>query len=372
VSSGVARKEHGEFSSNIDLIDTLPPGLYEAVFHKADSDTANRDLVSGEWVMKCEARTLDDIRALGGNDVADDRRFATAARVSETNLALYRTFAQPIIKNLVNAPVADWLQQMHPLRLQYQIFSDANPFMAPVAALAEQVRNNRKPAAADNPFLALQEAASRQFVSMFDTWRDASETLAERAFLSIYGSPALQAACGVNPDSAAPLRRAPRSPLHRQLIQAKIAELRSRFTIGGLREALVRALIYVGMARASVDERSFEMIRRIRATQDEMPRLSLAEFKALVREQYFMLLIDQVAAVAAIPALLPSSADKRRKALAVLREVVAARGEPTGQGKARFDQMAEMFEAGGRNIEQRPSAIVTFESTNKIDRPLAS
>ena len=32
VSSGVARKEHGEFSSNIDLIDTLPPGLYEAVF----------------------------------------------------------------------------------------------------------------------------------------------------------------------------------------------------------------------------------------------------------------------------------------------------------------------------------------------------
>ena len=32
VSGGVAKKEHGEFSSNIDLIDTLPPGLYEAVF----------------------------------------------------------------------------------------------------------------------------------------------------------------------------------------------------------------------------------------------------------------------------------------------------------------------------------------------------
>ena len=26
------KKEHGEFSSNIDLIDTLPPGLYEAIF----------------------------------------------------------------------------------------------------------------------------------------------------------------------------------------------------------------------------------------------------------------------------------------------------------------------------------------------------
>ena len=40
--------------------------------------------------MRCEARTLDDIRALGGNDAADERRFATAARVSEINLALYR------------------------------------------------------------------------------------------------------------------------------------------------------------------------------------------------------------------------------------------------------------------------------------------
>src|SRR6185437_2740385 len=66
VSSGVARKEHGECSSNIDLIDTLPPGLYEAAFHDRTPDTANPDLVSGDWVMSCEPRTLEDIRALGG------------------------------------------------------------------------------------------------------------------------------------------------------------------------------------------------------------------------------------------------------------------------------------------------------------------
>ena len=38
VSGGVAKKEHGEFSSNIDLIDTLPPGLYEAVFESKTED----------------------------------------------------------------------------------------------------------------------------------------------------------------------------------------------------------------------------------------------------------------------------------------------------------------------------------------------
>src|ERR1700760_2395604 len=64
VSGGVAKKQHDEFSSNIDLIDTLPSGLYEAVFESKADDTANPDLVTGNWVMRCEARTLDDIRAL--------------------------------------------------------------------------------------------------------------------------------------------------------------------------------------------------------------------------------------------------------------------------------------------------------------------
>ena len=86
VSGGVAKKEHGEFSSNIDLIDTLPPGLYEAVFEARSEETANPDLVAGNWVMRCEARTLDDIQALGGNDADDERRFAAVDRVSEINL----------------------------------------------------------------------------------------------------------------------------------------------------------------------------------------------------------------------------------------------------------------------------------------------
>src|SRR5436190_4827038 len=40
VSAGVAKKEHGEFSSNIDLIDTLPPGLYEAMSDAKTGGTA--------------------------------------------------------------------------------------------------------------------------------------------------------------------------------------------------------------------------------------------------------------------------------------------------------------------------------------------
>src|SRR3954463_145631 len=124
VSSGVARKEHGEFSSNIDLIDTLPPGLYEAIFEEKSANLANPDLAGGEWVMRCEARTLDDLRAMGGNDAADARRFAAAARLSEINLSLYRTFLQPSVRALVSTPFADSMRRLHSLRLQYELLAD--------------------------------------------------------------------------------------------------------------------------------------------------------------------------------------------------------------------------------------------------------
>jgi Protein of unknown function (DUF3141) len=358
VSGGVAKKEHGEFSSNIDLIDTLPPGLYEAVFEAKSADTTNPDLAAGQWVMRCEARTLDDIRALGGNDAADERRFATAARVSETNLALYRTFAQPLVRALVSSPMAEWMQQLHPLRLQYELLSNANPMMAPVAAWAEQVRKNRRAVGGGNPLLALQETASRQIVAALDAWRDATEALAERTFLAVYGQPALQAAVGVDPGGTQPLRKAAKSPLHRELLQTRIAELKSRIPVGGVREAVIRALIYAGMGRASVDERGFEAVRRIRRAHGDIP---LSVFKALVREQFNMLLVDENAALAAIPGMLPADPEIRREAFGLVSLTLGARGEFSAEDQRRLNEVAQLFgvdttSAAGANITLLPKA----------------
>jgi hypothetical protein len=282
---------------------------------------------------------------MGGNDAADERRFATAARVSEINLSLYRTFLQPFVRSFATSQLAEWMQEMHPLRLQYKMFSDANPFMAAVATMAEQVRKDRRAVAADNPLVSIQEKASEQVVKALDAWRDAAEAMAEKTFLSVYGSPMLQAAVGVDPESNKPLRKAAKNPLHKQLLETRIAELKSKMTAGGLREAVVRAALFIGMARGSVDERVFELIRQIRATRGDARRLTLAEFKALVREQYFMLLIDEAAALAAIPALLPAEAEERRKALATLRQLVSVRGEPTGKVAERMERIAGLFEA---------------------------
>lgn len=366
VSGSVARKEHGEFSSNIDLIDTLPPGLYEAVFDSKGDDTENPDLTTGGWVMRCEARTLDDIRALGGNTEKDQQCFLTAARVSQTNLALYRTFAQPFVRAMVNSPWADWMRQMHPLRMQYEMFSNANPAMAPVAAIAEQIRKERKPVAPDNPFFAMQENVSRQIVGALDMWRDASEALAERWFFTIYGSPALQAASGLDPAVPRPIRRAAKNPLHSELLQKRIAELRARIPAGGVPEAVVRSLLYVGAARGSIDERGFEAVRRIRQTQRDLP---LEEFKALVREQFYILLIDHEAALAAIPSMLPADARTRTDALRLIRQVMSARGELSSEDETRMQRVARLFGLDDATETARPTVVA---STPKAVRTATS
>src|SRR6476661_5820616 len=179
VSGGVAKKEHAEFSSNIDLIDVLPPGLYEATFEAKSADTTNTELAIGQWVMRCEARTLDDIRAMGGNSPEDERRFAAAKRVSELNLAAYQKFVQPWVKNMVTPTMAELARNLHPLRLQYEAFSSKNPFMSAVENAAEKAREERKPVAKDNPFLVLQEKISTQITRSLDQWRDAQEALSE-------------------------------------------------------------------------------------------------------------------------------------------------------------------------------------------------
>jgi hypothetical protein len=131
-------------------------------------------------------------------------------------------------------------------------------------------------------------------------------------------------------------------PKHRELLQARTAELKSKISSGGLREAGIRALLYVGSARGMVDERSIEALRRMRHA-DESARLTLSEFKMLVREQFFMLLLDREAALAAIPKLLPDDMDERRKAFALIEEVLSASAGISGEVAKRLKQVAGLF-----------------------------
>lgn len=108
------------------------------------------------------------------------------------------------------------------------------------------------------------------------------------------------------------------------------------------------------MARGRADERGFEAIRRIRRNHAGAGRLTLVEFKMLIREQYFILLIDETAALAAIPALLPQNVEERRKAFEVLREVLESSGGLEDAAAERLERIVELFNLGKEELGSAP------------------
>jgi pimeloyl-ACP methyl ester carboxylesterase len=345
VSGSVAKKEHDQFASNMDLIDVLPPGLYEAVMTPKDPKNSTADLISGDYLVRFEARTLDDIRALGGNDEEDDRKFATAARVSEINLGLYRTFIQPWVRLWANEEFAEWMRRLHPLRLQHEIFSRANPLMGPQLSSLEYVRETRQPVSAENTFWEAQERLSDWIKTSLDAYRDVRDHMLEASFHAAFGSPLLQALVGLKASDSSPRRRPSMDAAHRALVHQRIEELKDRIPQGGPREAAIRALLYIRLPEGVADERGFRFLQRLR---DETGRgLTLAAFKTLLREQYFMLLLDEPHAVEVIPELLAKDPDLASRLAKNLRRLIDVVGVRSKLGKTRLAEIESLFERGG-------------------------
>jgi hypothetical protein len=343
VSGGVAKKEHQEFASNIDLIDVLPPGLYEAVLTPRSEGDARPEAISGDWIARFERRSLADVREIVRPDAENERRFAAVRKVSEINLGLYRSLVQPFIRASINDQSAEWLRQLNLAELPFEVFSERNPLMQQVAQLADQVRAQRRPASVDNPLLHWQAMVSDGIIQALDAYRDVRDANLERLFLAIYGSPIVQTMLGVGPGDPPPRQRPGLDPQRAAAIEARIAELRAGIGEGGAVEAAIRALIFVGLAGSGVDERAFNTLREMRA---QNRGLDLETFKRIVRAQYFSLVLDSDAALAAIPGMLPAAAGERQRMLEAIRRTLGASGAPTGQRAERLARIEALFTAG--------------------------
>ena len=341
VSGGVAKKEHQEFAGNIDLIDCLPPGLYEAVIQTRTPDAAHGELVTGNFISRFERRTLDDIRALGGNTLDEERCFATVARLSEVNRGLYRTSVQPAVRPLATEKGAEWQHRMHPLRLGFELFSDRNPAMKPLAPAAQRVRENRQPVPPNNMFLQWEKIFSDWVTLSLNAFQDWRDMLMEHTFFGIYSQPWLQALLGLRASDDPPRPHPGQDSDRMAFVERRVEELRAKIDKGGPREAAIRALIYVRMPEKAVDERGFEMLRRIRA--EHGAERSLADFKQDVREQYFMLRLEESRAVALIPELLRGHESEGRKLLNDVRRIATADGPLNQEGQRRLAEVESLF-----------------------------
>jgi hypothetical protein len=343
VSGKVATKEDKELIDFMDMIDLLPPGLYEAVITLASDDADKKRVVGGDYRFSLEARTLGDIRALGGNDAADERRFATVRAVSEVNLGLYRTFLGAAVRNLATENSAALLRQMHPSRMRFEMFSHKNPLMQPVAAWADAVRANRRPVSAGNPLLAMEQAASDWIVRCLDAFTDARDAMYEGIFMGAYDSPLLQALVGLRADGAQTRRHLEREVARETAVQRIRAELYEQIDRGSAIEAALRGLIYVRRPERAFDDRSFTILREINSEQPPSKRIGLARFKELMKKQYLILALDEERAVAAIPKLLPADHAERGALMAAVRRILSARGGLSAESERRLARVEALF-----------------------------
>jgi pimeloyl-ACP methyl ester carboxylesterase len=338
VGTKIAEKDHAQFINNMELIDAMPPGLYEIVITEKPAHQGD----AADFDLAIEERGLDDIRALGCNTAEDEREFAAAARISDVNNVLYQMFLQPAVKMLTGPQMARAVIELNPLRLGYSLFSDKNPMMQIVGPIAEQVRAERTPLSTDNPLLAMQKQFSIAMVHALNLFRDIRDEHVERTFHTIYGFPMVQAACGISQNDGPSRPRPGLSPSVLVAADRERSRVRGRIAEGNALDAAARILVYVGKAQHRIEKSTFDALRKLLLAY---PDVTETEFKAAVREQWAILTVDERAAIEALPQLLPADAGARRDFSMLVQRTLPAIGKLNVEGQRRFRKVLQLLGA---------------------------
>lgn len=332
VSGRVARRETSAIYGTLEFIDELNPGLYEMLIEAADETPHDRVAVLPEYRVRFVQRSLNDIKRIDDGR-EEERYFDTFAQVSEVTTSWYKTFADPWVRLGVTEQSAEALRQLNPARLQHYVFSNRNPWMWPVAAMAEAARRNRRPVAADNPFVALEREVSSAIETWLQSVGDVRDAGLELWFKAVYGPLGL--------GMLFPPREGLKAPVEseaEQAFKAKAEHLRANIAEGGFRAAAARLIILLSRADKDVEPRTIQNVNRL----VEHPRFAGVqpqELRALFKDQFLTLALDRQGALAALPRLLPNR-EEREAAAALASQVVLAGDKPNLAEKAVLDEIA--------------------------------
>lgn len=369
VSSSVAGKELQKFITNIDMIEMFPPGLYEAVFVEKTDELHNAGLASGHYILRFEKRRLDDIRAMGINSHEDDLRFAAVARISENLQGLYYTFVSPLVRAMVTPQSAEFLRQIHPLRQKVAFFSDKNPFMLSFGPLAQHIKDHRHPVDPANLFWHLQEQLSDRIVEILNGWNEQKNRTVEALFMTLYGSPLIQAMVGLKtlrPYAKPAIQRDVEIETERN---RRLLKLMTQIEDGGLVEATIRGLIYVGRADLAVDERAYNLLTYMREQTPVFRNMTDDAFRAVARQQYMMLVLDEDRAMRAIPNLLDRvERGAEKDAFDLIYRVIEASGDPSPEELRRLERLSKLFTPAFAIPHRRKTDLVEQEAQKEPDK----
>lgn len=344
VSSKVARREHAEIADTLEVIEVLPPGLYEMVLDETrDPEGGERTEGEGRFVS-IEPRTLKDV--LGLDDGREDEDvFVPVARMSETLVGAYELFARPFVQAMVTQPLADAIVASHPMRTQRLAFSDRNPLVAPIAALASQVRATRAPVARDNPFLASERLWADLVESNMDLFRDLRDSWVELLFYSIWGSPWFRDVRDQHAQADPALRA---QELDTQLRESpEVLRAIENMESGGYASAVVRMLVLLAESSVQIRRTRLERTEALLRSTEPFASIGPRLRNRILREQTLLCEFEPEAALQTLPRLLPEP-DERRRAYDT---VVSVAGPIEEMGDAVRGRLAKISAALGLDVE---------------------
>ena len=186
VSGRVAKKEHSQIVAVLKYIETLRPGLYLMEIKDLASATGK-----AKYEVTIEERRLEDLKKANKLERRDECAFEVVAEVSALGEKAYSLFGRPFVHSLVNKQNAELGRSFHPLRVQHWAFSDLNPWLWPLSAMASAVKQHRRIVPPENPYGRMEKVASNMIVAGFDLYRDFRDATLESLFFQVFGSPVL-------------------------------------------------------------------------------------------------------------------------------------------------------------------------------------
>lgn len=324
VGGSVALKEHDQLVSSLDVIESLPPGLYEMKLERKDGRPTQRwdALEPGDYTVHYEHRTMEDLRKLNPEGREEEAIFSTISQWSQMNAQFYKTWVRPWVRMTATRESANALMRMNPLRMQRQLFSDAHPAAAFIRQQAAQARAQRVQLDPQHPLKQYEARMAQKITDELNAWRDQRDARTVRMTRQMFGPNGLGAWLPPREPDAELAQRWAQQELgrYRETVIGQIAE-------GGFAEAVCRIVI-AGMISIGVFERRSLRLARLLAQLPNMHASVSAQtnWVQLLKEQARITAVAPVEALNALGQMLPDAASRER-ALALSAAVMMI--EPT-------------------------------------------
>jgi len=325
VGGDVARKEHDQLVTSLDIIESLPPGLYEMKLRAKSGTQPLRweALEPGDYTVNYEHRTMADILALNPEGRDEEAMFSTLAKISESNANFYKTWVRPWLKLTVTRPLADAVGKMHSMRLQRQLLSDLLPVAPAIRSAAAQARAHRVQVHDNHPMRQVEHQVAKRITDALNQYRDQRDASLVAWTRLVFGPKGLGAVIQPGPsDASVALARA-----QDELQTQRTLALKS-INQGGFPEAVCRIVLAGMVSVGAFERRSLRLARLL----TQLPGGSMqgvspqTDWIKLLKQQARMTAVAPIEALNALEQLLPDQAS-RETALAVSAAVMMI--EPT-------------------------------------------